>query len=208
MTDALADARQRVNRYWNVDGLHEIAIAVLFLGSAAWSWAAEAPPQGMLWRATLSVGFPIFLCGGILLERRAVSAIRQRLTFRRTGFVEFRKPNPRQRLISGLAGMVVAIGLVLLIATRRIDQIDTLLAPGVGLAVGAFLGWLGFAQGPKRLLLAAAASMLTGLGIAHSGMGMNAGLAAYYTVMGAVLLISGALTLFRYLRTAPEPEER
>jgi hypothetical protein len=207
MTDALLEAKGKVHRYWNVDGLHEIAIACIFLLTAGWVWASDISPAGSVWRAVLSVSFPIMLCGGIMGEKRVVAAIRQRLTFRRTGFVEFRKPSPRQRAVSAVFGVAVAIALTVIVAQRGTAALEEILAPGMAALVGLFMGWLGFFHGPRRFVAVAAASVAAGLAIAYARLDMSAGMAAYYAAMGAVLLGSGVFTLWQYLRTSREPAE-
>ncbi len=207
MTDVLTQAKSRVQRYWNVDGLHEIAIAILFLWTAGWSAGGDAVPHGSLWKAVFSIGFPIVLCGGILIEGRAVRAIRDRMGYRRTGFVEFRAPSRRKRVLSGVMGALVAALLALLVAKRGIDNLDLVWVPGIGLLLGLFMARIGWAGGTRRFLWVGAASVGAGGAIGLAGLGITPGMSVYYAVMGVVLLLSGGLTLRRYLRIAPEPVE-
>jgi hypothetical protein len=207
MIDALSDAKARVHRYWNIDGLHEIAISVLFLLTAAWVWAGDLPSLGRVWKAALSVTFPLMLCGGILAEGKVVHAIRLRMTYRRTGFVEFRQPSRQLRAGSGVAGSVAAVLLVILITRNNAANIESWWVPGMGALVGFFSGWLGLTQGPRRFLLVAAVSVITGGAIGYAGYEMNTGMALYYLVMAVTLLLSGGVTLWHYLRVSPAPGE-
>lgn len=207
MIDALTDARSRVHRYWNVDGLHEIAISVLFLLTAAWVWAGDMASLSRTWKGVLSVTFPLMLCGGIMAEGKVVKAIRMRLTYRRTGFVEFRQPSRRTRVWSGVAGCAVAVLLASFIARNGADWVETWWVPGLGALVGVFAGWLGWTQGPRRFLAVAAVSVAAGAAIGLAGYEMNAGMAIFYLVMGVTMLLSGGTALWQYLRIAPAPAE-
>ncbi len=207
MTDVLTQAKSRLQRYWNVDGLHEIAIAILFLITAGWSWGEKAAPQSRLWKGVFAVGFPLVLCGGILMEGRAVRAVRERLAYRRTGFVEFRKPSRRIRAISAVTGAIVAVLIALFVAKQGTERLERFWVPGLGSLVGLFLVRVGWAGGTLRFVSLGAASVVAGALIGYAGLGISPGMSVYYAAIGGLFLVSGGMTLRRYLKIAPEPVE-
>src|SRR5690242_655678 len=108
MNDPMREAERRLQRYWNVDGLHEIAITVMLALTSLWTWASDLSELPRAWKSAFSATVPLLLCGGIFVEGWAIKAIRRRLTYPRAGFVEFRKPTRIKRVRAVLLGSFVA----------------------------------------------------------------------------------------------------
>jgi len=80
--------------------------------------------------------------------------------------------------------------------TQQYWNIDGLAEIAIG---GFFLLLLLINRGFSRFYLLAAASFLSGLLLAYANAAGNLGHAAFYGLMGAALILSGALTLRAYL---------
>src|SRR3954469_21497796 len=117
MNDPLREAEAHLQRYWNVDGLHEIAVALIFGLTGLWVWATDVSTLPHAWKGAFSMTFPLLILGGMWAEGKAIQALRGRLTYPKVGYVELRKP-PRWRLIA--AGAVAAVlAALLIVAIKR-----------------------------------------------------------------------------------------
>src|SRR4051794_2535884 len=106
MDDQLREAEGRLQRYWNVDGLPEIGVALILAMTALWVWASDVSGLPQPWKGAFSTTFPVIFCGGIMAEGRVIKLIR-RLTYPRAGFAELRKPPRTKRVWATLAGAFV-----------------------------------------------------------------------------------------------------
>jgi len=196
---------QRTRQYWHVDGLAELVAGGIFLFLGAYFFALSALPPNSLLNTLLQAGFALIFIGSLLLGKRLVTALKARLTFPRTGFVAYRSPTGQSRWISAGLALLMAALVVRLMATA---PASLAWMPAItGLVVAG--GWLIFASrlGLPRFFLLAIASLALGIGLSPAGLGDLLGLAIYYALMGLTLLLSGGLTLRRYLKQAPAPQE-
>jgi len=108
MNDPLREAEGRLQRYWNVDGLHEIGVALIFALTALWVWAGDLSDLPRAWKGWFSATFPVVICGGIFGEKYVVNAIRRRLTYPRAGFARLRQPPRKKQVWAALMGAFVA----------------------------------------------------------------------------------------------------
>lgn len=200
MDDPLANAQTRLTRYWNVDGLHEIGVAVIFGLTAAWVWAGDLSALPRPWKNAFSATFPILLLGGMFVERVVVKLIRRRLTYPRAGFAELRRPPRATRLISAAAAGLIAA--LIAAAAAKSAPVDlsrwAVLAFAVGLA--AILWFVGARAQLARFQAIAALLAVTGLALAVSGLTLTEAIVAFWAVAAALFLTSGVVTLWRFLR--------
>lgn len=129
---------------------------------------------------------------------------KSRLTFPRTGYVSYKRASKKQRIVSAsLAIIIVSIIIALLLTTSlSLNWIPAI----TGLIVGII--WLisAIRVGLIRFYLQSILSLLLGVGLSLARLETYQSLAIYYAVMGTVLLISGGVTLAKYLRQFPTSE--
>jgi hypothetical protein len=75
----------------------------------------------------------------------------------------------------------------------------------LGIFVGLLIAFIG--QGLFRFYAIGGLTALLGLALAWAGMPEDGGNAIFYSLLGLMLIISGALTLARYLRQNPPASE-
>jgi hypothetical protein len=92
MNDPLRQAETRLERYWKVDGVHEIGVALILALTALWVWTPDRADLRRSWKGAFSTAFPLLLMGGIAVEQAFVKSIRKRLTYPRVWFAELRRP--------------------------------------------------------------------------------------------------------------------
>ncbi|MFN2250957.1 MAG: hypothetical protein ACK2UL_03490 [Anaerolineae bacterium] len=198
-----------VKRYWYEDGLAEIGAGVIFLAVAALFAFESAQPEGSPLSAISAIGLPIVVIGGIVVVGRAVTAAKRRLTYPRTGYVAYRKQPRRARTAAVLVATVVAVVLVAFIALSDTDLAAAALRwlPALdGLAIAAMYLYLGYALGIGRFVALAVVSLAAGLFASYVTDDTSLGTAICFGLSGTALIVSGGLTLAKYMRLADGAE--
>jgi ABC-type thiamin/hydroxymethylpyrimidine transport system permease subunit len=202
MEDPSEKIIQRTRVYWFSDGLAEIGFAIMSLVLSLYFYGYAALTPGSLLYRILDVGFLLILLGAALLTRRLITIIKTRLTYPRTGYVNYHQPKTVHLIGSTLLALLIAAILVTLFSS--IDDIDAFMPAASGILIGAALAYFANRYGPLRFYLLAALSSLLGTGLSLFGVGNIYGLSIYYAFMGLGLLISGLLVLRDYLlKTQP-----
>ncbi|MBE9473833.1 MAG: hypothetical protein IMY85_03015 [Chloroflexi bacterium] len=204
MNDDLNQVTRRVRQYWFADGLAELSVGGAFIVLGLYFYLQSTLPSGSLVLLTIQAGFVVLLFGVIFLSRYLVSKFKARLTFPRTGYVSYNRASKKQRIVSaGTAILIVALNLALFLNTPlSLNWIPAI----TGLIVG--IVWLisAIRVGLIRFYLQSILSLLLGVGLSLARLETYQSLAVYYAAMGIVLLISGGVTLAKYLRQYPTSE--
>ena len=199
---------QRTHRYWYEDGLNEIAAGCMFVACGLVLFMMRFVRPGSPLAPVLAVGLVILVSLGGLAVSRAVKAVKNRITYPRTGYVSYRRPesNRRRRIIAASLGVGLGVlGIVLPIAGAPTWLVS--MAMVEGLILGAVLLYIGHRLGLARFYLLAFLSALIGVVVALGGFDDALGSAAYFGEMGLVLTASGLFTLRAYLRQPQPPIE-
>ena len=119
----LDDVARRSQKYWDVDGLPELMMGLLWmLWGGAWLFGEALPDD---WRAdAFWTAVPALLAGSGVAAIWATKRLKQRLTFPRTGYVDWKEPSRSARLMAGGVAMVTAMVLAT-VATHRDMRIRT-----------------------------------------------------------------------------------
>lgn len=188
----------RTRQYWFADGFAELSVGGIFLLLGLYFYLQSVLPAGSLILFILQAGFVALLIGAIFLGRYIVGKFKSSLTFPRTGFVSYKKASNKQRIVSiGLGIVIASLNVAFFITSPR----SLNLIPAVtGLIVG--IVWLISANRIRliRLYLQSILSMLLGVGLSLMRFELYQSLAIYYAIMGIILLISGGVTLAKYLQ--------
>ena len=199
---------QRTHRYWYEDGLPEIAAGCMFVACGLFLFMMYSVPPGSPLAPILAIGFVILVAFGGLFVSRAVKAVKNRVTYPRTGYVSYRRPesNPRRRIIAASVGLIGMLGIILSIAGAPIWLMSMPMVQG--LIIGAGLLYIGRRLGLPRFYALAPLSALIGVVVALNGFEDALGSAAYFGEMGFVLMASGLRALRTHLsRSQPAEEE-
>lgn len=198
----VAAARRRARRYWSDDGLTEVAVGILLmLGGLLFYMEATAPENSR--RASMSaLLLPLLAIGGVMVVRFGVGAMKERLTYRRTGYVASSQAERTNRRPAALVAVIIAAAAAALLA--RTPASLSLLPALDGLVVAAFLVVTAYRQDIARFYALAVLSVLIGVAVALAGLGDELGTGAYFGAFGLALAIAGAAVLVRYFRqTSP-----
>jgi hypothetical protein len=207
--DPLVNAERTARRYWNVDGLAEIYAGCFFL---------LVPLLNFLWQQT-SIA-PVWLAlGGIgaltcivALNRTIIIAIRRRLTYPRTGYVSFRRPR-RGKEEAGIALILIALVAIFVFMAFTTDWLGGLTAIS-GITIGVIDLYLGRMTDLPRFYFLAGLSIAAGiiLGLVEPTFGpfvpMGGAMEVFaylFGIIGVGYLITGGVTLVKYVRENPTP---
>ena len=209
--DQVGNLLHRPRLYYNVDGLGELGASVMCLGFALLLWLLMRSPADSIWHR---ISFFAFV-GLALLIRYGTKAVKTRITYPRTGFVQYRARDSRWRpaVLGAAGGAATAVGLS--IALRRHWNLTTpaalfglLFAATYAYHFARTIRWKWAVAGIVALGSVAIAVLpedVIGAVANHSWQGA---FVLTMTLYGAVLSISGGISFWLYLRhtEAPAPE--
>ena len=205
MKDNVSDVEQRVKRYWYVDGFGElVGGGGMCLILALYFSAQQYFGDDSLISGLLQASLVLVLLGGMFLVRRLISAAKLRVTYPRTGYVEYRT-SEKNRLVtgilSGVVGMIMAMTFIFIV--RQFNKIDAMVAVS-GVVMGIILlvkqVWT---VKVKRFYILSAMALIFGAVLSVSGFPRGYNLGLFYALMSLSFVISGGLTLKKYLDENP-----
>jgi hypothetical protein len=203
MPDPLSAARVRARRYWYLDGLEEITLGIIFLLIGGWTLArAKASwfmPATLIY-ILLCVAFAIFV-------PRIKTAMRERITYPRSGYVEQGGWSPKHRVARGMVfALVACVGVLILWYAGRAVLDPARMAqwmPAVaGIAMGAVWVYVRVRWGLRRFLVVGVFAMILGVAVSIE-YPPNLASAIYIIGVGCASLCSGGVALWNYLRITP-----
>jgi hypothetical protein len=214
--DQVGSLLDRPRFYYNIDGMAELGGSVTCLGYALLLWLQTHSSANSVWHRISIFAF----VGLMLVIHYGTKAIKTHITYPRTGFVEYRKRYRRlTTIIAGALAALVPVGLV--IGSRRHWDITTP-ASLMGLVFAAAyayqiarpvrwkwvvvwamtLGSLVIAFLPADVL----GALANDSSAAHPVRAKLAGtILLYLTIYGTILLISGGISLWLYVRHTQAP---
>jgi hypothetical protein len=208
MINNRSDVEKRVKRYWYTDGIGELAGGGMIFLIGLYFAGQEWLPKGSVGRTLLESSLVLLLVGGAVVTRWLVNALKARLTYPRTGYVEYQtgqKNTSSRRLLT--AGIAMGVSALLVIFGRFVGSFNWL--PGfTGLLFGVvFIILRARASGLGRFYMLGSFCIILGMALSFSGLSIAYSLGLFYGLTGVVLMLSGGVTLHRYLRHHPLPAE-
>jgi hypothetical protein len=201
MQDPINEYAKRTMRYWYVDGLAEIAGGmVVMLLSLVFLIGAMLEP-GPTTDLFLALGQPVIVIAGALAARRVVSKLKERVTYPRTGYVEYRRPRGRRniRLIAMTMGIAAAFAVVFGIIQNIIQP---RWIPGIsGAVIALLLVYLAYENGIRRFYIMALYTFFLGLLVVSVRLATIYATPLFFGGFGLGWILSGVVTLRDYLRT-------
>jgi hypothetical protein len=197
----LTDIEHRAKRYWNVDGLPELMMGLLWmLWGGSWLFG-QSLPRGTAWNVYWMFTPALLALSGVA-SVWATKKLKARITFPRTGYVEWKGPTRGERLTAAAVAMGAAMLLVALLAKSQTEGLEHVMAPGLGVLFSLAFVVASLSQKAPHLLALAGVALILGLAFRASSTGwddMNWMLIA----LGAATVILGAARLWIFVRTHP-----
>jgi len=204
----MKQVEKRVRRYWYTDGIAELASGGMFLLLGLYFGVLGYFEKGSLISVILQVSMLLVFIGGAVGVRWLVNTLKSRLTYPRTGFVEYRVNDgdnkKRRRVIVASTMIITIVSIVLVDYIHWLDSIVFI----TGMLVGViFIALRGKSSGLWRFYLLGGLAIVMGIALAYSGLPQIFTLTLFYGLLGIVILISGGLVLRRYLAENPPYSE-
>ena len=218
--DQIGSLLERPKAYYNVDGVGELGMGFMCLGYTLMAWLQLHAPQDSAWHKMYT--FVIYMAVMLSIIHYGSKAIKTRITYRRTGFVGYRSRDKYWIPMAAGAGFSALLWVGLHLAVRRQWEIQTP-AVLVGLAIASMYvrlartvrwkwavfcvmvaGVVGIAALPADLVETFANHTSLNSAIPAKAVG------AYWltiVVGGTVMLISGGISLWLYLRHTQPPAQ-
>ena len=203
MTEQMDRITRSTRKYMYDDGLFEIAsgLILLLVGLGLFSWIAFTDISSVLGIALIAAILILAVSGG-LLTKRAVEAVKERLTYPRTGYVAYRQEEPRQSRLVVITTSLLAT-LVILLLPDNLSRMATM----IGALLGIVLAVLGYRLAVTRFYIASFVVVATGLLTSALFDEEFLGAAVILMISGAVLIFSGTAALLSYLKSNPKADE-
>lgn len=208
MEDKFQNVEQRVKRYWYSDGIAELSSGGMFILLGLYFGLQGYFGENSAVSVILQMSLVLLMIGGVFGVRWLVGVLKTRLTYPRTGYVEYRTNEDdakrRRYVVIAMAMMVAIASIVLIDYIRGFDAMVLV----TGLLVGiVFITLRGKSSGVTRFYVLGVFSILLGLGISAVGLPQAYGLGLFYGLLGVAILISGGLVLRHYLSENPMPSD-
>ncbi len=215
MTDFLQQARRRALHHWVEDGLPDLYVGMLFLLFAGLRLLAQWA-DGQQRRELAAVGFfgsLALLLTGTLAGRFVIEALKQRITYPRTGYVAYAPPSRQERRKSWLFTLLLALLLLAAVVFKPRAQLLFRMAVLHGVLFLVALAVYFPLRSPRYFLYAMSIPVLA-LGYAWTWERWSPMLQRMMTYgevtflfLGVLMTLGGLLTLVRYLQRHPVLEE-
>ncbi len=207
MSTLIESYAKRPYRYANIDGLNEMGGGIFFLLWALLSHLESTASAGSIWKWPYIPSILLFLFIWILFYW-CVPALKQRITFPRTGYVRYPEVGSKRwasSLLFGIVGIAVAIPIFFLLRHRPHFLV---FMGGIEFAF-LYLMHCYFSGGLRHIwrMVAFLVLILGSLLISLLPIGSEDAGVVLLELFGCTTLVSGIFALGSYLRSASPPRE-
>jgi hypothetical protein len=218
--DQVESMLKRPKLYDNIDGTGELGLGVMLMGFALLIWLQLHSPVGAIWHSVYVVLIWAPLMGAII--HYGTKAIKKHITYPRTGFVAYRKQGRIWvMIVAGVVAALASAGLALAFRSHR-DIEMAVLCVGFLFAASYAFGFAREVQWKWAVVLAQVAGVLAipfvpgALTASLAGGGMKPPLISAseigefllcFILFSTMLLLSGAIGFWLYLRNTHAPEK-
>jgi len=211
----------RPKLYDNIDGSSELMLGCMMIGYTVFGWVGAHASQDSIWNKVYTLYiFVALLITALIYGRKTLKNL---ITYRRTGFVSYRKPAPLWLGLILFLSAMVACGLSFLVVRRHEIDSTVLATISVGLFLSAAYVF-GIARANRWKWAVTAILMITAIVIAMLpdqlasapmsqpwfprafNRRLLGSLFWYNACYGLILLISGVVTFGLYLRKTRRAE--
>jgi len=205
MDDETKNPQLRALQYWVVDGVSELLVGFVFLLTAI-IYYVQASTPGTLLSKILAIASVILVCGVGFGGRWMIQRIKERTTYPRTGFVTY-KINWKDKENIVIAIVITALILAYALITTVMDTKLTYWGPiFCGVIMGILMFQAGYRLGQPRFYFLAFLAVVIGFVLVLNGLRNEFNLLLFIGLNGLLLLASGGLTFWKYLRSHHSPE--
>ncbi|HSC26728.1 MAG TPA: hypothetical protein VLD67_05615 [Vicinamibacterales bacterium] len=197
----LDEIERRPQQYWDVDGLPELIMGLLWMiWGAAWLFG-DTLPRDWRWNAYWMVT-PAALAVSGFAAVWATKRLKARYTFPRTGYVEWKEPSLTARLAAAAVAIVTASLLVVIM--RSGADTGQQAAPILGVILSLAFVVASLRQRAPHYLALAGVALALGVALWSAGGGWTTATWLFVWI-GAASALVGAVRLALFIRRHPRP---
>jgi hypothetical protein len=197
----LADLARRPAQYWNIDGLPELMVGVLWMvWGGAWL-IGQTVPHDWRWNAYWLI-VPPTLALSAVAATWATRRLKERVTFPRAGYVAWNQPDRRTRFLVAATVVVAASALALLVLTNHTRSVEQTMPAVISVILSLSFVAAGLKQRAPHHLGLAAVAVALGLAVGSMKTGWDS-MNWLFVALGAACALVGAVRLARFLRAHP-----
>lgn len=199
---------RNTRKYWYVDGLSEIAGGLVIFLTGLTYWLVYSMAESSAKNFLLILAPPVVILLGASQVRKILPQLKEKLTYPRSGYLTFKKPNRNIRMKRAVfAGLIAAtISASVVMALYGLPQRFIPLFSSFLLTL--FSIYIGYQVAVPRFYWIALLILLLGGIISWINPPGALPFTLLFSGMGIIWMISGLITLFLYLRnTQPIPEQ-
>jgi hypothetical protein len=216
--DQVQSFLERPKEYYNIDGVGELGMGFMLLSYTLIAWLQLHTPPQSVWHRMYT--FLIYVAVMVSIIHYGSNAIKNRITYRRTGFVDYR-PRDKHWIPMGIgAGVSALLGAGLYLAARRHWEIATpfsllgLIVAASYIRIARTVAWkwaiFGVMVAGALIIAALPADLLEAFAnhnSPHPAVPARAVGAFWLTfaLYGAAFLVSGGISFWLYLRHTQAP---
>jgi hypothetical protein len=208
-------SRLHILQYQHIDGTFELAYGGAALLMAACFYAGSRfAISGSFLSTNILPFLPLvaFVAGAYIFDALA-KRFKRNITYQRTGFIEYQKPQPLKRssrLVVWIGVPLLTIFVLLFVLLNRSkfqtegSTYEFFLTPFIGLIFTGLWIIIAWKTALPRFYLTAIVSLLASAWALVNGIEQNSAMAVLLGAMGLALCFTGGTTLQRYLRMNPD----
>jgi hypothetical protein len=204
MTTDLDSIEARPRQYWNADGIPELVMGAVWIAWGGLTWLGEWMSRDQRIEPYTMI-IPLLLVVTSFLANPAIKLLKAKLTFPRTGYVQWKKPEKRRKGLAAAVAFVVSVSIALMVTLMKTESLERLAAPATALVLAlAFLvAW--YRKTAQHMIWSA----LLCVGLAGILYAANLSLGLCFALLLGTLGIASSLfglaQLRSYLRSNPVP---
>lgn len=200
-SDLLKQNLVRPQRYWYVDGLSEIAGGTVIFLIGAVNTVAALLAGGTIPTLLVDLVQPVLIISAALITRPIVRNLKERITYPRTGYVEYSGHGHSIRWQRFFLTFFIAFSVSALIGLLG-KSIPEQFWPAITAAILALaLAYLGARLGLTRFYIVAGLTFLMGGTVSALNLPDSWPSALLFGLEGFFWIVSGTLVLMHYLKT-------
>jgi peptidoglycan/LPS O-acetylase OafA/YrhL len=197
----LDDLARRPVRYWNVDGLPDLMMGLLWIvWGGAWL-IGQRIPQDSSWNLYWLVVPPALAASGFAISW-ATRRLKERLTFPRTGYVEVKEPSRAARVSAAAVAITAALALAVMVLTSDMRQVEQMATPVLSVILGLSFVVVSLKQRAPHYLAFAGVAVALGLSLSAIEGGWES-MNWMFLGLGVACALVGGLRLTLFLRQHP-----
>ncbi len=196
----------RAYAHWLKDGIFEIGGGILFAGVGTLRAIIHFAGEKSAAYYWLSGGLLLFMIGVAWGGKRIDKALKERITYPRTGFITFKPRNYNYKSILAILFLFIFAGVLggvlgVLATQPNQQEIGGIVPITQGIVAALAFTYTAQRIEVKRFYYLAVFSLGIGLVIGSLGVGVVLGLSLFYLSVGLALVVTGCLALLQFLRS-------